>query len=74
MKKKILSLLLCIVLCLSLMPMRVFAEESFEFRKLPTTGVATITVHEGDYYTGLAAKDAFIRYWDENIKQMATFF
>ena len=73
MKKKILSLLLCIVLCLSLMPMRVFAEESFEFRKLPTTGVTTITVPEGDWDTEVAAKDAFILFWGENIKTKGEF-
>lgn len=46
---------------------------SFSFAHLPKTGVATITVPEGDYYTGVAAKDAFILYWDENIKTNGDF-
>lgn len=41
---------------------------SFSFAHLPKTGVANITVPAGDYYTGVAAKEAFILYWDENIK------
>ena len=41
---------------------------SFSFAELPETGVTNITVPAGDYYTGVAAKDAFILYWDENIK------
>lgn len=73
MKKRISSLLLCIALCLSLMPMSAFAEENFEFRNLPTTGVANITVPAGNYYTGVDARDAFILYWGENIKTNGDF-
>lgn len=68
MKKRILSLLLCIILCLTLMPMSAFAEESFDFNDLPTAGVTNITVSEGDYDTKVAVKDAFILFWNENIK------
>ena len=46
---------------------------SFSFAHLPKTGVANITVPAGDYYTGLAAKDAFILYWDENINTDGNF-
>lgn len=41
---------------------------SFSFAELPETGVTNITVPAGDYYTGVAAKDAFILYWGENIE------
>lgn len=40
----------------------------FSFAELPETGVTNITVPAGDYYTGVAAKDAFILYWGENIE------
>lgn len=46
---------------------------SFSFAHLPKTGVTNITVPAGDYYTGLAAKDAFILYWDENINTDGNF-
>ena len=45
----------------------------FSFAHLPKTGVTNITVPAGDYYTGLAAKDAFILYWDENINTDGNF-
>ena len=68
MTKRILAILLSVTMIVTFLPMSAFAEENFEFRKLPTTGVTNITVPAGDYYTGVAAKDAFILYWDENIK------
>lgn len=45
----------------------------FSFAHLPKTGVATITVPEGNYDTEVAAKDAFIRFWGENIKTEGEF-
>ena len=41
---------------------------NFDFRDLPAGGVTNITVPVGDYYTGEAARAAFILYWGENIK------
>ncbi len=46
---------------------------SFSFADLPETGVTNITVPAGNYYTGVAAKDAFILYWGENIKTNGDF-
>ena len=41
---------------------------SFSFADLPETGVTSITVPQGDYFTEQDAKEAFILYWGENIK------